>query len=329
MTAAATAAADVRYAEPGGNGAPADCFQSDPCDLEVATSFTYTENGDEVIVLPGVHNMGSTSIFIQDNIDVHGVGALAQETRIVSTANNAVHLQGLGAKLRNVQVEGSGISAAVYMSGGVLDRVVALSSDGYGCLLPAVGVISNSMCISTFATFGVGLSYQNTSSGVRNASIRGSLMIGPAGGLHASTSFSGADSTIDVKSSIIAATDGGFDVLANAAHASSSLDIVIDHSNFDNAAVLPSSPGLDTVTSRARTSTRPPRRCSSTPLPMTSTRPRARRRSTRERSTGSAGCLTSMATHVRTATLRTSVRTSFFKLLPLDRRLPQRTPRRQ
>lgn len=248
LSIAATASADVRYAEPGGNGAPVNCLQSDPCDLEDATSPSLTDDGDEVILLPGVYSMGSTAISIQDDINVHGVAAEPSQTRILGTSSIAVFLQSTGAKLSNVQIEGSGSLAAIYITDGVLDRVIALSSNGYGCLMAGAGTVSNSVCKSTLAALGVGMSHQNSSAATYSVSIRGSLLIGASGGLSASATSAGGSTTIDVLSSILISTDGGSDALANATNASSSVNLDLDYSNFDSVAIVPASPGTMNVT---------------------------------------------------------------------------------
>ncbi len=54
---AASAAADVRYAEPQGNGDGNVCLQSDPCELQVAVNDISVQDGDEVVVLPGIYDL--------------------------------------------------------------------------------------------------------------------------------------------------------------------------------------------------------------------------------------------------------------------------------
>ena len=55
---AGKAGADVRYAEPVGNG-PEPCLQANPCEIENAiegTAPTDVDAGDEIVVLPGSYS---------------------------------------------------------------------------------------------------------------------------------------------------------------------------------------------------------------------------------------------------------------------------------
>ena len=83
--APATAAADQRYASPG--GAPVDaCTQSDPCDFETAVEGA--ADGDEVIVEPGVHSPPG-QVSLTTATVVHGAEG-QPPPQIVSAAGTAI-----------------------------------------------------------------------------------------------------------------------------------------------------------------------------------------------------------------------------------------------
>ena len=70
----AVAAADVRYAEPDGDG-PEPCLSGDPCDIQIAVEGTVPADvvdGDEVVLLPGSYLLGTSDVEITDDIHVHG-----------------------------------------------------------------------------------------------------------------------------------------------------------------------------------------------------------------------------------------------------------------
>jgi hypothetical protein len=242
--AAPAMSASVRYAEPGGDGPFATCPSSDPCSLTNATSSAYTVDGDEVVLLPGVYSQSATQVTIDEAVNVHGTGA-PSDTRIISSSSVAVRLGNAGTYLSDVQIESAGGSSALQMIDGTAERVVALSSEGFGCLLLGKGTIRSSACIGTHPTYGTGLSDQATA-GANLVTLRNVTAIGVQYGLNSSTSNPGTVATINAKSVII---KGGLKDIIAVATTGTTLTVTMDHSNYSTTDT--SGPGTKTITSTA------------------------------------------------------------------------------
>jgi hypothetical protein len=136
LTGVADAA--TRYAEPDGNGPEASCPAADPCDLTTAVEGPSVANGDEVVVLPGVHVLpgdlpgdgfsGSNPLYVVKAIDIHGAPGGPAPT-IDSLSNMAyIYVNNPDAIVREVAIEG-GIGLAT----GTAERVTTRSPVTPGC----------------------------------------------------------------------------------------------------------------------------------------------------------------------------------------------------
>ncbi|MDX6582872.1 MAG: hypothetical protein QOI10_2056 [Solirubrobacterales bacterium] len=133
-----TAAAAVRYAAPGGAGPEATCPASNPCDLSKAVEGPSVANGDEVVVLPGRHQLpgddptdsesGINPLTIRKAINVHGTAG-APPTIVAGPDGGAVYLDNPDAVLSDVIVEGTGLGLAA----GLAERVLVMTPKNFAC----------------------------------------------------------------------------------------------------------------------------------------------------------------------------------------------------
>jgi hypothetical protein len=118
-----TAAADLRYASPGGTVAD-ECTQPDPCNFKKAVEEAV--GGDEVIVEPGVYNE-SAEVSLTTATVVHGVEG-QPPPRIVSTAPTAISVSHPQAVLRWLDVRHDGADDALLLDDGLGERLTVRST---------------------------------------------------------------------------------------------------------------------------------------------------------------------------------------------------------
>ena len=142
--APATAAADQRYASPG--GAPVDaCTQSDPCDFETAVEGA--ADGDEVIVEPGVHSPPG-QVSLTTATVVHGAEG-QPPPQIVSAAGTAISVTHPEAVLRRLDVRHVGAGDALLLDDGLGERLTVRStSAGFTCHVLGA-TLRDSICWAT------------------------------------------------------------------------------------------------------------------------------------------------------------------------------------
>jgi hypothetical protein len=126
--APATAAAE-RYASPGGTPVGA-CSAGDPCDFETAVEGA--ADGEEVVVLPGVHTPAG-EVLLDTASFVHGLDD--QPTPLIlSAAGTAISVTNAGAELRRLEVTHSGIGDGLLLDAGTGRRLTVRSSGaGFAC----------------------------------------------------------------------------------------------------------------------------------------------------------------------------------------------------
>jgi Ca2+-binding RTX toxin-like protein len=165
--AAAPAAADPRYVEPGG-ATSGKCRPPEPpeppgfwstCDLDYAVE-TVSVDGDEVIVGPGTYTL-SSSVVEQDNVVIHGVAGQARPRLVFSSPNDGLALVDAQAgTARRLEIVGrSGLS----LGGG--DQV------GEDLLVGHVGLQGNTLLRDTIVVdtnYGVAIDAFTGSAELRN-----------------------------------------------------------------------------------------------------------------------------------------------------------------
>jgi hypothetical protein len=162
------AAQATRYAEPGGNGDPTMCLESDPCSLDAAVEDPAVQDGDEVIVLPGTYDsLTSDTLTVTDRINLHGENGaprpLITESTSVATvfSPNLSNLSVHDLEVANTS-SGNALSISGFPSAGLeatVSRVVATASgtNTRACDLFAT-VIRDSVCRNTSTGVGAGVS---------------------------------------------------------------------------------------------------------------------------------------------------------------------------
>ncbi len=157
VLATAPAFAATRYAEVSpGDGDPAVCAQADPCTIENAVEHASVVNGDEVIVAPGTYNLGTGTVTVADDIDLHGPagGPKPKITTASTTASTGavtiLQFPGANATVSDLELENTGASGAAGINsaaaGVVAERLVVTSTqDAPACQL-IQGTLRDSVC---------------------------------------------------------------------------------------------------------------------------------------------------------------------------------------
>lgn len=234
----AGAVADVRYAEPDGDG-PEPCLSGNPCDIQIAVEGTVpadVEDGDEVVVKPGEYLVGADMIEITDDIEVHGEDGAPRPT-IVSTATTAVSTNMTGDALirdlviRNNAALGNGLIVAVDMT-----RVEVHVSGGAACAPFFPMTIRDSICHSSGGPQSAGLALGG--GGIANYDFRAVNLtaVGAEFGITISTN---GGFNASLSASNVIAEGGTTDVraLAEDAMPGTDADAVLDHSAFQTVEV--------------------------------------------------------------------------------------------
>lgn len=238
---ASSAAAALRYAEPGGTGGE-PCLQANPCDLQTAVEAAAVVDGDEVILLPGTYAEGADRLQPVDQIDLHGQAGSPMPT-ITSSADWGI-TSNVGGDLRiaHLRIDYTGIIAGIQVRNGTVEGVFVESSGPIACDA-GNGIIRDSVCWST-GTNAAAVS-RNESGGTTSTTLQNVTAIATGAGssglyLDASTS---ANNSIVGKSVI--AQGAGQDVSASS-DPSSTATVTLDHSNYDTVTLWGS--GTPTVT---------------------------------------------------------------------------------
>ena len=144
---AGIASATTFYAAPKGDG-PFPCEKSDPCSLLGAAD--YASSGDEVIALPGLHELGSDYVELNFDTNVHGLPG--RDTVVRSTGSVAIWAVQGDARVADVRIEApAGQPLLAGFGHPTFERVQAVgASSGQACSAPiAPGLIRDSLCVNT------------------------------------------------------------------------------------------------------------------------------------------------------------------------------------
>ena len=249
---AASASADVRYAAPEGTGHPNECLQSDPCGLVDATANGDVTDGDEVVVLPGLYNLGNDILGINDAIDVHGAAG-SRPTIAGDHDFGLVDVNTDGARLADLELDHNGEFFALIVDGqSVVERLVVRSPAADGaCHVSASGnatVIRDTVCFNEGGGPGIqvqpDLFVETPTVTLRNVT---AISSGPHPGILGTTPVdSGVN--LDVLNSIASGGAGASDVVADEeGGASPTISIALRNSNYDTVSVPPGEPGTVTA----------------------------------------------------------------------------------
>jgi hypothetical protein len=148
--APATAAADQRWAAPGGSGTA--CTHANPCDLKIAIEGAV--DGDEVVVEPGAYTPAG-EVLLDSGAVVHGVDGQPRPA-IFSAGATAIRVTHPNASLRWLSIFHSGGGDALVLDEGRA-RTLYVSSSGSGFACNVRGAtLQDSVCWANNGGFAVG-----------------------------------------------------------------------------------------------------------------------------------------------------------------------------
>jgi hypothetical protein len=252
----------VRYAEPNGDGPPASCPQSDPCDINTAVEAPSVEFNDEIVVLPGDYALGADTLMAAFDINLHGADGQPRP-RLSSTADIAVVSRG---RIADLEITGSG--GTVLQAAGatpLAERVIVRSTGtgGIACLgLGTTNLFRNLVC---WASGSNGIAYSTGGTVPRTATLRNVTAVAAGTGIFG-YAFIGGNTMIDARNVIARGVSADVGAFTDSTGVSST--ITLDNSNY-----VTESETARTRASRTpeRWPTRRMRRCSPTLRPETST----------------------------------------------------------
>ena len=147
LLAAPPALGATRYAEPNGNGPPATCPESDPCEIRAAITDPAVTDGDEVVLLPGAYDVGTPQLQVSAAISVHGQGGGPRPT-LTGTPSTILRLSNPDAVLSDVDLARPSGLFLLAITAGTAERVSATSGGSYACQLSG-GLLRDSTCSAT------------------------------------------------------------------------------------------------------------------------------------------------------------------------------------
>jgi hypothetical protein len=247
LLASTAAMAAVRYAEPGGTGDPTMCLEENPCDIETAVEDASVMTGDEVIVLPGLHDIGTGELTVGapggKAIDVHG--ATGQPRPEITGTGISVVRMFASATIRDLEITGipdGGFTAALRFDPNFVPTaerllVFAKGSEVFACAPPlrspgTAAVLRDSVCHAEgedAESAGLGV---EVGGGLPSAAeVVNVTAIGTNGASGIHLRAADADLTVNA-TNVIARSDTGIDVATESATAASSARVTLDHSNY-------------------------------------------------------------------------------------------------
>ncbi len=242
--------ADTWYAAPAGTGT--ECTQPNPCLVEQAVEEKAT-GGDEVVVLPGTHNVEFSSLTIDTGITVRGVSAAQRPTISVDPApdTDGVEVTAAGAQLRDLRISSLGTGVALHQlsSSITAERVYVTQGDGLAaCSASISGVLRDSVCFSTSTN---GDAIRTAVGGAVAFAYRlvnvTAIATGAGTLADAMDLVAGSDANVTLTATnVIARGGGGVDVRADTGTAGSTATVALDHSNY--ATEAETGTGTSTVT---------------------------------------------------------------------------------
>jgi hypothetical protein len=255
---ASAAGAAERYAEPNGNGPPSSCPRSDPCDIFDAVEDTSVQDDDEVIVLPGMYELGAAQLDVDDGINLHG--ALGEPRPLITSRSSfpTLDLSGFSPlHIHDLRLENSADGVAVSAIStpvAEIERIVAISTDS-ACHPPrAPGFLRDSVC---FSTGDGGAAIQRDISGIatHRYDLRNVTAIATGAGADGiSFETDGLTITVDARNTIVRGGTGigAFDVSA-AETGTGSITVALARSNYASRATGGNSTITDPATNSNQT----------------------------------------------------------------------------
>jgi hypothetical protein len=225
LLGASSAQAATRYADPAGGGVT--CSQALPCDIVEAVNNAGAS--DEVIVNPGIHAPGSTSLMVDGSMNVHGVaGQPLPQLNFSIPAPAAIQVTGT-ARVAHLKIEVASSGNGIDLGSGTLGEQLLVRVGGNGQVACAVtlATLRDSVCWAP-STNGEAV----IASGDGTVTLRNLTAIGANLGLDAFAGPAGWDLVVDVKNTVF---DGPAtaDIASYPLGIGSSVTVNAANSNYD------------------------------------------------------------------------------------------------
>ncbi len=231
---AGIASATTFYAGPNGDGS-FPCERSDPCPLLYAAD--QASDGDEVIALPGVHDLGADYVDLNFDTNVHGLPG--RRTVVRTTGGVAIWAVQGDARVADLRIEAPAGQALVAGFGHpTFERVQAIgASSGQACSAPiAPGRIRDSLCVNIGSGPALGFSAFAGSTLSWNFEIVNvtAIAAGTGAGANGIEFEASGNLTMSAAATNTIAQGAGATADVRAANSGTgSVSIALDHSNFD------------------------------------------------------------------------------------------------
>ena len=225
-------AATVRYAVPGGSATTNCTSQATACSIDKAVNEAAA--GDEVIVAPGIYNMGTVSLGnSQTGVNVHGVAGLPRPL-IATAAPYGLALFGAGSRVADLSIHQSGglYGLNVFASSVLVQRVEVQTSAPIACTAGISGLARDLLCVTTAAN-GVALD-DSWGSGTFTLTLRNVTAIATGAGSYGiRADASGDETNLDINARNVIAWGVTADIRSTEAGTNSESDVLLTNSNYD------------------------------------------------------------------------------------------------
>jgi hypothetical protein len=241
MAASAPAASGAqRYTEPGGDGPAATCPQADPCSFPVAVNSANTDDGDEVIVLPGDY-MLSGGVTSGDDIDVHGVAGQPRPRLFLAGGVNGLTVFDGGSpqlpRYTDLELYSSGaVIAAVNAFAGDFTRTVVHATGGADrACSNGKGSFRDAVCFNSGGTLALGCQCQGGGFD-GTVTLRNVTAVASGAGSRGILLQAGLNAKLRIEGKNVIASGEAEDVRAESDSSAGVIaSIALDYSNFDSA----------------------------------------------------------------------------------------------
>ena len=225
-------AATVRYAVPGGSAAGSCTSLATACSIDKAIN--QAAAGDEVVVVSGTYNMGTTSLSnSQLGVNVHGVAGQPRPV-ITTSADFGLRLLGDGAKVADLTINQTGglYGLNVFAGGVLVQRVEVHTSAPIACTAGIGGLARDLLCVTT-AVDGVALddSWGNGTFALRLRNVTAIATGAGSYGIRADSS--GSNTNLDISARNVIAFGVAADIRSTEVGFSSESDVFLTYSNYD------------------------------------------------------------------------------------------------
>jgi len=225
-------AATVRYAVPGGSAASSCTSVATACSIDKAVN--QAAAGDEVVVLSGSYDLGTTSLSnSQLGVNVHGVAGQPRPV-ITTSADFGLRLLGDGARVADLTIIHTGglYGLNVFASGVLIQRVDVHSTAPIACTAGIGGLARDLLCVTTGVN-GVALD-DSWGNGTFALTLRNVTAIATGAGSYGiRADSSGNNTNLDISARNVIAFGIAADIRSTEVGLNSESDVLLTNSNYD------------------------------------------------------------------------------------------------